>query len=93
MNNIGKNEITTIFLNTLNVNAEIMFNNVWPANILAKRRIDKLKGLIKYETNSITTKNGINTVGTPLGTNKFKNCNLLLKKPIMVIPTNNEKAI
>ena len=39
------------------------------------------------------TKNGISGLGTPLGTNKFKNSNLLFIILISVIPKNNENAI
>ena len=45
---------------------------VWPAIILAKRRTDRLIGLLKYEMISITTIKGNKTTGTPLGTNNFK---------------------
>jgi hypothetical protein len=75
MKSKGKNEIKAYFLKTLNMNALRILSNVWPANILAKSRTDKLNGLIKYETTSITTKNGIKGLGTPLGTNKFKKAN------------------
>jgi hypothetical protein len=41
----------------------------------------------------MTTRNGTSGLGTPLGTNKLKKDNLLLKKLIKVIPTKREKAI
>ena len=39
-----------------------------PAIMFAKSLTDKLIGLLKYEIISITTINGSNTIGTPLGT-------------------------
>lgn len=93
INNKGKNEISVYFLKTLNMNALSIFRRVCPANIFAKSRTDKLKGLIKYDTTSITTRNGIKGLGTPLGTKRLKNSVLLLKKFIKVIPKNKEKAI
>jgi hypothetical protein len=61
--------------------------------MLAKSRTDKLNGLIRYETISIITKNGIKGFGTPLGINRLKNSNLLLMKFISVIPKKIENAI
>lgn len=93
MNNKGKNEIKAYFLKTLKINALSIFNSVCPASIFAKSRTDKLKGLIKYDTTSITTRKGIKGFGTPLGTKRLKKSVLLLKKLINVIPKNNENAI
>lgn len=70
-----------------------MFKSVCPANIFANSRTDKLKGLIRYDTTSMTTRNGINGFGTPLGTKRLKNSTLLLKKFIKVIPKKRENAI
>ena len=47
MNNSGKNEISAYFLKTLKIKALNIFKSVWPANIFAKSRTDKLKGLIR----------------------------------------------
>ena len=93
INSKGKNEIKAYFLKTLKINALNIFRSVCPASIFAKSRTDKLKGLIKYDTTSITTRNGIKGLGTPLGTKRLKNSVLLLKKFINVIPKNKEKAI
>jgi hypothetical protein len=93
INNKGRKEISAYFLKTLKMKALKIFKRVWPASIFAKSRTDKLNGLIRYETISIITRNGIRGFGTPLGTNKLKNSSLLLKKFIKVIPKNNEKAI
>jgi hypothetical protein len=46
INKIGKSETNTYFLKTLNTNELKIFNNVWPANIFANNRTDKLNGLI-----------------------------------------------
>lgn len=93
INNSGKNDISAYFLKTLKIKALNIFNSVWPANILAKSRTDKLKGLIKYDTTSIITRKGIKGFGTPLGTKRLKKPVLLLKKLINVIPKNKENAI
>ena len=45
---------------------------VCPAIIFANNLTDKLIGLLKYDIISITTINGNNTIGTPLGTKSFK---------------------
>jgi hypothetical protein len=75
INSSGKKDIRAYFLNTLNMKALRMLSRVWPANMLAKSRTDRLKGLIRYDTTSIITRKGIKGLGTPLGTNKFKNPN------------------
>ena len=93
MKSSGKKEIKAYFLKTLKINALKIFNKVCPASILAKSRTERLNGLIKQETISMITKNGISGLGTPLGTNKFKNSNLLFIILISVIPKNNENAI
>ncbi len=93
INKIGKNVNNTYFFKVLNIKALKIFNKVCPANIFANNRTDKLNGRIKYETNSITTKNGTSGLGTPLGTNNLKKFSWLLNKLIMVMPTNTEKAI
>lgn len=49
---INKGFIKNIF----NINADIIFTKVWPAKILAAKRIDKLNILIKYEKISIGIK-------------------------------------
>ena len=87
MNNSGKNEIRAYFLKTLKINALSIFNSVCPANIFAKSRTDKLKGLIKYDTTSIITRKGIKGFGTPLGTKRLKKSVLLLKKLIKRLKT------
>lgn len=89
----GIKEINAYFLNTLNINAASMFNNVCPASIFAKSRTESENGLIKYDTTSITTRNGISGLGTPLGTKRFKKPNWLLIILISVIPKNKENAI
>jgi hypothetical protein len=93
INSSGRKDIKAYFLKTLNIKALNIFRRVCPANILAKSRTDKLNGLIKYDTTSIMTRNGIKGFGTPLGTKRLKNSVLLLKKFIKVIPKNREKAI
>ena len=70
-----------------------MFKSVCPASIFAKSRTERLKGLIKYETISITTRKGSSTFGTPLGIKRLKKANWLFIIFISVIPTNKEKAI
>jgi len=93
INNKGKNEIKAYFLKTLKMKALKIFKGVCPANIFAKSRTERLKGLIRYDTTSIITRKGIKGFGTPLGTNRLKNSSLLLKKFIKVIPKNKENAI
>src|SRR5215213_2361936 len=44
-----------------------MCNKEWPATMLEKRRIDKLKIRIKYEKNSKQNRKGIKKDGTPFG--------------------------
>ena len=44
-------------------------SNTCPATMLAKRRTDKVTGLIKKEKNSITKIKGAIHIGTPLGKN------------------------
>jgi hypothetical protein len=61
--------------------------------MFAKSRTDKLKGRIKYDTTSMTTRNGTKGFGTPLGTKRLKKANWLLKRFISVIPKKSENAI
>lgn len=46
---------------------------VWPASMLAKSLIAKLKGLIAKEKTSIAIIKSNKIVGTPFGTKKLKN--------------------
>ena len=68
-------KIKNCFLKQANPKLVIIFNKVWPANIFANNRIDKLKILAIWEIISITINGGIKTVGTLDGTNNFKYCN------------------
>jgi hypothetical protein len=60
--------------------------------MLANRRRDKLKVLIKYEINSITTISGSRAFGTPEGTNKERKRSLCNCNPKNRIPRLKEKA-
>ena len=71
----------------------IICNKVCPANILAKRRTDKLIGLIQYDITSIRIIKGNIAKGTPLGINKLKKETPCLRIPKNVIPKKREKAI
>ena len=53
------------------------FSNVWPANILAKSRTDKLIGRAKYDITSIGIKIGNMYQGKPGTTKKEKKFNQL----------------
>ena len=52
--------------------------------MFANNLTDKLTGLLRYEIISITTINGSNIIGTPLGTNSFKYPRPCLINPIIV---------
>jgi hypothetical protein len=60
-------------LKQLKTNDAIILKGVCPANIFANNRTARLNGRMRYETISMVTRNGNNNLGTPLGTNKFKN--------------------
>ena len=49
-----------------------IFKAMWPANIFAKRRTDRLTGREMNEMTSITTMSGKSQPGTPEGTNRPK---------------------
>lgn len=54
------------------LNPEKTFINVCPANILAKRRTDKLTSLKLYDKSSIGTSSGIKKKGIPDGKKSSK---------------------
>ena len=60
--------------------------------MLAKSLTDRLIGLLKYEIISITTINGSNTIGTPLGTNNFRYQKPCLMNPMIVTPMKMNAA-
>ena len=55
-------KLNSIFIK-FNIKLTIICTNVWPANILAANRIDKLNKRIKYEKISIGINIGNNTNG------------------------------
>ena len=57
--------------------------------MFTKSRIAKLRVLVKYETNSIRTKNGAIINGVPDGKKSVKNLNLFKYIPVKFIPTCN----
>lgn len=63
-----------------------IFIRIWPAIILANKRIDRLKIREKYETYSIRISNGIINNGTPSGKNNTKYFSLWYKTPIIFVP-------
>jgi hypothetical protein len=80
-------------LKQLKTNDAIILKGVCPANIFANNRTARLNGRMRYETISMVTRNGNNNLGTPLGTNKFKNPIWLLTILIKVIPIKIDNAI
>jgi hypothetical protein len=62
------------------------FKRVWPAIILQKSRIAKLKGLKIYPINSTGTNKKANATEVPEGKNKEKNSNLCVLTQIIFIP-------
>lgn len=55
--------------------------------MLANSRIDRLRTRAKYEKNSISTKPGAITSGTPLGKKRLKYFIFWIRAPIILIPT------
>ena len=61
-----------------------IFNNIWPAVILAANLNPNEIFRAKYDINSIKTYKGNRAKGHPAGTNSEKNSNLCFKKPNIV---------
>lgn len=70
-----------------------IFKRVWPAIMLAKRRIDKLKTRATYETVSISIIKGLMAGGQPGGKNIAKNPMRCMRAPMMFMPTKLASAI
>ena len=68
------------------------FKSVWPANIFANSRTDKLIGLERYEMISIGINNGNMYHGNPGITKKLKNLMPCLTNPKTVTNINTPKA-
>lgn len=70
------------------INPAMIFNNTCPATMLAKRRTERVTGLIKYDINSMTNNSGARGKGTPLGNSIFKKPMkpfLLIAKPVTTV--------
>lgn len=63
-----------------------ILNKIWPAVILANKRIAKLKIRDIYDTYSININNGVIVTGTPPGKNKTKSSICDLNKPTILVP-------
>src|ERR1700684_1246472 len=68
-----------------------MFNNMWPAKILADRRKPRLTFRAKYDINSIKTSKGNKPKGQPTGTKREKKTNLCSFNPRIVAPNTTVK--
>ena len=69
------------------------FIMVWPAIMLANKRIDKLIGRERYERTSIGTNTGAINIGIPEGKKKLKKCKPWRAIAITVTPRNTTRAI
>ena len=58
-----------------------IFNAMWPASMLAKRRTERLIGREMKEITSIATIRGRSQAGTPDGTKRPKKCAPCLNRP------------
>ena len=74
-------------------NPPTTFNKVCPAIILAKSRILRLNGRVKYEITSIAIINGAKNMGTPEGKKNEKNRVPCLKNATIVTKTKITSAI
>ena len=68
------------------------FSNVWPANIFANSRTDKLIGLERNEITSIGISKGNIYQGRPGITKKEKKCKRCFTNPRIVVPIKTSKA-
>lgn len=82
-----------IFIIIAAVNVKPMTSNVCPAIMFAKSRIERLKGLKKYEITSIAISIGASPVGDPAGKNALNRYCLWLRIPIIITPMKMAKAI
>jgi len=80
--------IIKLLLNIWYKKVDNIFNNEWPATILANNLIPNDKALAKYDTVSIKTNNGTKAKGVPEGTKYEKKCNLWIYNPSIVTPVN-----
>jgi hypothetical protein len=69
-----------------------IYNKVCPDSILAKSRIDKLKGRETYDKTSRTANIGLSAVGMLLGIKNKKKFNLNLKIDKNIKPNQYENA-
>ena len=86
-----KNRIPLVII--LYVKPLKIFNNKWPATILAANLNPKDIFLARYDINSIKTNKGNNARGHPPGTNKEKNSKPFLFIPKIVAPNTIVKLI
>lgn len=83
-NTRGITKIKKKFLIIKAQNFEKIPINVWPANILANNRIERLKGLIAKEKISIKIIKSSKIFGTPAGTKNLKKFNPEFNNPITI---------
>jgi hypothetical protein len=67
--------------------------NKCPATMLAAKRTERVRGRIKFLTNSITTIKGIRTLGVPDGTKCARNLFIDLKAKPISTKNHTQKAI